>query len=48
MMGRHKSNHIQVAYVPQKKDVPLALGAKLHAFRNLGMDVFLCGEGVEL
>ena len=48
MMGRHKSNHIQVAYVPEKKDVAHALGAKLHAFRNLGMDVFLCGEGVEL
>ncbi|MCB1019447.1 MAG: fucose isomerase, partial [Acidobacteria bacterium] len=48
MMGRHKSNHIQVVYVPQKKDLSLALGAKVHAFRNLGMDVFLCGEGLEL
>jgi hypothetical protein len=48
MMGRHKSNHIQVVYVPEKKDVAFALGAKLHAFRNLGMEVFLCGEGVDL
>ncbi len=48
MMGRHKSNHIQVAYVPEKKDVGFALGAKLHAFRNLGMEVFLCGEGLDL
>jgi len=48
MMGRHKSNHIQVAYVPEKRDIALALGAKLHAFRKLGMDVFLCGEGIEL
>ena len=48
MMGRHKSNHIQVAYVPDKKDLAHALGAKLHAFRNLGINVYLCGEGVEL
>ena len=48
MMGRHKANHIQVAYVPDEKAVPHALGAKTHAFRNLGIDVYLCGEGIEL
>jgi L-fucose isomerase-like protein len=48
MMGRHKSNHIQVAYVPDKKDLAQALGAKVHAFRNLGINVYICGEGVEL
>jgi hypothetical protein len=48
MMGRHKSNHIQVAYVPDKKDVTFALGAKIHTFRNLGLDVFLCGDGHDL
>lgn len=48
MMGRHKSNHIQVAYVPDQNQITYALGAKLHAFRNLGIDVFLCGDGHEL
>lgn len=47
-MGRHKSNHIQVAYVPEKSQVTFALGAKLHAFRNLGIDCFVCGGGHEL
>ena len=32
MMARHKSNHIQVAYVPQKKDIPFALGAQTACF----------------
>ncbi|MBI1355563.1 MAG: fucose isomerase [Acidobacteria bacterium] len=48
MMGRHKSNHIQVAYVPDQSQISYALGAKIHAFRNLGIDVFLCGAGHEL
>ena len=48
MMGRHKSNHIQVAYVPEQRHITYALGAKIHAFRNLGIDVFLCGAGHEL
>jgi hypothetical protein len=47
-MGRHKSNHIQVAYAPDQGSVTHALGAKLHAFRNMGIEVFLCGEGHEL
>lgn len=48
MMGRHKSNHIQVAYVPDRGQVTAALGAKIHAFRNLGIECWLCGEGHEL
>ena len=48
MMGRHKSNHIQVAYVPDRGDVTHALGAKLHAFRNSGIECFVCGGGHEL
>ncbi len=47
-MGRHKSNHIQVAYAPDQGSVTHALGAKLQAFRNMGIEVFLCGEGHEL
>jgi hypothetical protein len=48
MMGRHQSNHIQVAYVPEERQITYALGAKIHAFRNLGIGVFLCGDGHEL
>ena len=48
LMGRHKSNHIQVAYTPDKTAANQALSAKISAFRNLGMEVFLCGSGHEL
>ncbi len=40
MMARHKANHIQVAYAP---DAEKALHAKAAAFRDLGIEVFLCG-----
>ena len=48
MMGRHKSNHIQVAYAPDRKAATQALGAKIHAFRTLGLEVYLCGDGHDL
>ncbi len=48
LMGRHKSNHIQVAYAPDKAGANQALSAKISAFRNLGMEVFLCGSGHDL
>ena len=48
LMGRHKSNHIQVAYVPGKAAATQALSAKISAFRNLGIETFLCGSGHDL
>jgi hypothetical protein len=44
MMARHKSNHIQVVYAPDKAGAKRGLFAKAAAMRELGMDVFLCGE----
>jgi hypothetical protein len=43
MMARHKSNHIQVAYAPDAAGANLALAAKAAMFRNLGMEVAICG-----
>ena len=48
MMGRHKSNHIQVAYAPDLSAARLALSAKISAFRKLDIEVFVCGTGHEL
>jgi L-fucose isomerase-like protein len=43
MMARHKSNHIQVAYAPDAKGANRALAAKAACFRELGLDVSICG-----
>ncbi|MEZ5355786.1 MAG: hypothetical protein R2762_24390 [Bryobacteraceae bacterium] len=43
MMARHKSNHIQVAYAPDGASADRALAAKAAAFRELGLEVALCG-----
>ena len=43
MMARHKSNHIQVAYAPSAEDANLALAAKAAMFRELGLEVNVCG-----
>ncbi len=43
MMARHKSNHIQVAYAPSADAANQALAAKAATFRNLGLDVSICG-----
>jgi len=43
MMARHKSNHIQVAYAPDADRANLALVAKAATFREMGMDVSICG-----
>ncbi len=48
MMGRHKSNHIQVAYAPDLSAARMALSAKIAAFRKLGIEVFVCGAGHDL
>jgi hypothetical protein len=44
MMARHKSNHIQVAYAPDADGAKLALAAKAVAFRDMGLDVYVCGS----
>jgi len=44
MMARHKANHIQVAYAPDKDAARKALYAKASAMRELGLEVSLCGE----
>jgi hypothetical protein len=44
MMARHKSNHIQVAYAPDDAGAKLALAAKGVAFREMGLDVAICGD----
>jgi len=43
LMARHKSNHVQVAYAPDAASANLALAAKAAAFREMGLDVALCG-----
>jgi len=43
MMARHKSNHIQVAYGPDKAGARRGLYAKAAAMRELGMAVSICG-----
>ena len=44
MMARHKSNHVQVAYGPDRAGAVKALHAKAAAMQELGLEVFLCGE----
>jgi hypothetical protein len=43
LMGRHKSNHIQVAYGKDVTTADTALFAKAAAFHELGIEVFFCG-----
>jgi len=45
MMARHKANHIQVAYAPGAAGANKALAAKAAAFRELGLEVSICGSG---
>ena len=44
MMARHKANHIQVVYAPDKEGARKGLYAKAAAMRELGMKVAICGE----
>ena len=44
MMARHKANHIQVAYAPDADGANLALAAKAATFREMGLDVYICGS----
>lgn len=49
MMGRHKANHIQVAYTPTSEDADQALRVKAAMLAALGVNVSICGDvsGVE-
>lgn len=44
MMARHKSNHIQVVYVPNKKQAHRAARIKAAAFAEMGLEVHFCGD----
>jgi hypothetical protein len=43
MMGRHKANHIQVAYAPDAAGANQALALKAAAFQEMGLEVSICG-----
>ena len=43
MMGRHKANHIQVAYAHSASEADLALYTKAALAANLGLEVSFCG-----
>jgi L-fucose isomerase-like protein len=43
-MARHKANHLNVAYGPDKSAADRALLAKAAMFDSLGVEVHLCGE----
>jgi hypothetical protein len=43
-MGRHKANHIQVTYAPDRAGAKKALYAKAAALDAMGVKVSLCGE----
>ena len=44
MMARHKSNHIQVVYAPDKKAAKNGLFTKAAAMAHLGLEVSICGN----
>jgi hypothetical protein len=44
MMARHKSNHIQVVYAPNRKQAHRACRIKAAMLAELGLEVHLCGN----
>jgi hypothetical protein len=44
LMGRHKANHIQVAYAPDVAGANRALAAKAAFFKECGLEVNICGS----
>ena len=44
MMARHKANHIQVVYAPDKKRAHRACRIKAMALAELGLEVHFCGD----
>ncbi len=43
MMARHKANHVQVVYAPDAAAANRGLAAKAAMFRELGLEVSICG-----
>jgi hypothetical protein len=43
LMAKHKANHIQVAYAPDRPTADRALNAKAAMFLEMGISVHLCG-----
>ena len=43
MMAKHQANHIQVAYAPDAAGANLALAVQAAMFREMGLDVTICG-----
>jgi hypothetical protein len=44
MMAQHKSNHIQVAYSPDRAGARVAMFTKAAAMHELGLKVHFCGD----
>jgi hypothetical protein len=44
MMARHKANHVQVVYAPNRKQAHRACRIKASMLANLGLEVHLCGN----
>ncbi|HTC13244.1 MAG TPA: hypothetical protein VK692_03440 [Chthoniobacterales bacterium] len=44
MMARHKSNHIQVAYAPDRDGAQSAMFTKAAVMHELGLKVYFCGD----
>ena len=44
LMGRHKANHLNVAYAPSAEAADNALAAKAAMFAAMGVEVHLCGD----
>jgi L-fucose isomerase-like protein len=44
LMARHKSNHVQVAYAPDAAGANRALAVKAAMFREMGLEVSVCGS----
>ncbi len=42
-MAKHKANHINVAYAPDAAGADFALAAKAAMFRDMGLEVNICG-----
>ena len=43
MMGRHKANHIQVAYAKDSASANQALAVKVAMLQAMGIEVHVCG-----
>jgi hypothetical protein len=44
IMGRHRANHVNVAYAPSAETADKALATKTAILAELGIVVHLCGQ----